>query len=72
MLAKNPNDRYDADSLLKEEYFRQELDGNMDEAKAGKGFLNVINSISAFTVGKSLRKSAMSYIIARKLYIANI
>ena len=62
MLAKNPNDRYDADSSLKEEYFRQELDGNMDEAKAGKGFLNVINSISAFTVGKSLRKSAMSYI----------
>ena len=44
----------------------------MFEAKAGKGFLNVINSISVFTVGKSLRKSAMSYIIARKLYIANI
>lgn len=71
MLAKNPNDRYDADSLLKEEYFHQEMDESMDEAKAGKGFLNVVNSISSFTVGKNLRKSAMSYIIARKLYNEN-
>ena len=71
MLAKNPNDRYDADSLLKEGYFHQEMDESMDEAKAGKGFLNVVNSISSFTVGKNLRKSAMSYIIARKLYNEN-
>ena len=71
MLAKNPNERYDADSLLKEEYFHQELDESMDEAKAGKGFLNVVNSISTLTVGKNLRKSAMSYIIARKLYNEN-
>ena len=75
MLAKNPNERYDADSLLKEEYFHQELDENMDEsmdeAKTGKGFLDVVNSISTLTVGKNLRKSAMSYIIARKLYNEN-
>jgi len=71
MLSKNPNERYDADTLLKEEYFHQELDESMDEAKAGKGFLNVVNSISTFTVGKNLRKSAMSYIIARKLYNEN-
>ena len=50
MLAKNPNERYDADALLKEEYFHHDLDESMDEAKAGKGFLNVVNSISAFTV----------------------
>ena len=63
MLAKNPNERYDADSLLKEDYFRQNLDESVDEEKAGKGFLNVVNSISTFTVGKNLRKSVMSYII---------
>ena len=71
MLAKNPNERYDADSLLKEDYFRQNLDESVDEEKAGKGFLNVVNSISTFTVGKNLRKSVMSYIIARKLYNEN-
>ena len=71
MLAKNPNERYDADTLLKEEYFHQDLDESGEEAKAGKGFLNVVNSISTFTVGKNLRKSAMSYIIARKLYNEN-
>ena len=71
MLAKNPNERYDADALLKEEYFHHEGDESMDEAKAGKGFLNVVNSISAFTVGKNLRRSVMSYIIARKLYNEN-
>ena len=43
----------------------------MDEAKTGKGFLDVVNSISTLTVGKNLRKSAMSYIIARKLYNEN-
>ena len=57
MLAKNPNERYDADSLLKEDYFRQNLDESVDEEKAGKGFLNVVNSISTFTVGKNLRYS---------------
>lgn len=71
MLAKNPNERYDADTLLKEEYFHQDLDESGVEEKSGKGFLNVVNSISTFTVGKNLRKSAMSYIIARKLYNEN-
>ena len=52
--------------------YPKELDEiKMDEAKAGKGFLNVVNSISTLTVGKNLRKSAMSYIIARKLYNEN-
>ena len=71
MLAKNPNERYDADTLLKEEYFHEDLDESVDEEKAGKGFLNVVNAISTFTIGKNLRKSAMSYIIARKLYNEN-
>ena len=71
MLARNPNERYDADDLLKEEYFHQDLNEGDSEQKAGKSFLNVVNSISTLTVGKNLRKSAMSYIIARKLYNEN-
>ena len=71
MLARNPNERSDADSLLKEDYFRQDLNEIDEDKKEGKNFLNVVNSISTFTVGKNLRKSAMSYIIARKLYNEN-
>ena len=71
MLTRNPNERYDADMLLKEQYFQQDLNESMDDEKAGKSFLNVVNSISTLAIGKNLRKSAMSYIIARKLYNEN-
>ena len=75
MLCKNPNDRYEADDLLKEEYFHidaNEGDGvSENEKQDDKEFFNVVNSICNFTVGKNLRKSVISYIIARKLYNEN-
>ena len=80
MLYKNPNERYDADELLKEEYFhidQNEEGGEEEEGKKvnnnkdDKEFFHVINSMCNFTVGKNLRKSVISYIIARKLYKEN-
>ena len=75
MLCKNPNDRYEADDLLKEEYFHidaNEGDGiSENEKQDDKEFFNVVNSICNFTVGKNLRKSVISYIIVRKLYNEN-
>ena len=73
MLNKNPNERYEADDLLKEEYFHVENEGEpgSEEPKEDKEFFNVINSMCHLTVGKNLRKSVMSYIIARKLYKEN-
>jgi calcium-dependent protein kinase len=72
MLNKNPNERYEADDLLKEEYFH-DTDAELvsEEPKDDKEFLNVVNSMCTLTVGKNLRKSVMSYIIARKLYKEN-
>ena len=74
MLYKNPNDRFEADDLLKEEYFH--IEGNdgeqvSEEPKNDKDFFNVMHSMCNFTVGKNLRKSVISYIIARKLYKEN-
>ena len=75
MLYKNPNNRYEADDLLKEEYFQIETNeepGSEEEKKQKeKEFFKVVNSMCNFTVGKNLRKSVMSYIIARKLYNEN-
>ena len=70
MLCKNPNDRYEASDLLKEEYFQVEAEGEnvSEEPEKDKEFVNVINSMCNFAVGKTLRKSVISYIIARKLY----
>ena len=77
MLHKNPNDRYEADDLLKEEYFHMEGEEGEpgseenNEKKNDKEFFNVVNSMCNMTVGKNLRKSVISYIIARKLYKEN-
>ena len=72
MLNKNPNERYEADDLLKEEYFHDgDVEPGSEEAKDDKEFLNVVNSMCTFTKGKNLRKSVMSYIVARKLYKEN-
>ena len=75
MLYKNPNDRYEADDILKEEYFQidaNEEQGSEDNKKEkDKEFFNVVNSMCNFAGGKNLRKSVMSYIIARKLYKEN-
>ena len=77
MLHKNPNDRYEADDLLKEEYFHVEGEEGEpgseenNEKKNDKEFFNVVNSMCNITVGKNLRKSVISYIIARKLYKEN-
>lgn len=80
MLYKNPNERYEADELLKEEYFHQD-DQNEEEALSEEGknannnndkeFYNVVNAMCNFTIGKNLRKSIVSYIVARKLYKEN-
>ena len=80
MLYKNPNERYEADELLKEEYFHQD-DQNEEEPLSEEGknvnnnndkeFYNVVNAMCNFTVGKNLRKSIISYIVARKLYKEN-
>ena len=76
MLYKNPNERYEADDLLKEEYFQmdvneQETCAEDNKEDKDKDFFKVVNSMCNFTVGKNLRKSVMSYIIARKLYNEN-
>ena len=73
MLNKNPNERYEADDLLKEEYFHVENEGELgsEEQQEEKEFFKVINSMCYLTVGKNLRKSVISYIIARKLYKEN-
>ena len=75
MLYKNPNDRYEADDLLKEEYFQvdanEEPVSEENKKEKDKEFFNVVNSVCNFAVGKNLRKSVMSYIIARKLYKEN-
>ena len=76
MLYKNPNERYEADDLLKEEYFQmdvneQETCAEDNKEDKDKDFFKVVNSMCSFTVGKNLRKSVMSYIIARKLYNEN-
>ena len=74
MLNKNPNERYEADDLLKEEYFQMEQNEGepaSEELKNEKEFFNVVNSMCNLTVGKNLRKSVISYIIARKLYKEN-
>ena len=74
MLNKNPNERYEADDLLKEEYFNMEQNEGepaSEELKNEKEFFNVVNSMCNLTVGKNLRKSVISYIIARKLYKEN-
>ena len=75
MLYKNPNDRYEADDLLKEEYFHLDAnDGDLvseNEKNNDKEFFNVVNSMCTFTKGKNLKKSVISYIIARKLYKEN-
>ena len=80
MLYKNPNERYDADELLKEEYFHvdqneeggEEEEGKKVENTDDKTFFHVINSMCNFTIGKNLRRSVISYIIARKLYKENV
>ena len=72
MLNKNPNERYEADDLLKEEYFHDtDAEPGSEEPKDEKEFLDVVNSMCTFTMGTNLRKSVMSYIIARKLYKEN-
>ena len=74
MLYKNPNERYEADDLLKEEYFHVESNEGeqaSEEPRNSKEFFHVVNSMCNFTVGKNLRKSVISYIIARKLYNEN-
>ena len=74
MLYRNPNDRFEADDLLKEEYFHVETnDGEQlsEEPKNDKEFFNVVNNMCDFTIGKNLRRSVISYIIARKLYKEN-
>ena len=78
MLYKNPNDRFEADDILKEDYFHmegEEGEPGSEEAnnnnKNDKEFFNVVNSMCTFAVGKNLRKSVMSYIIARKLFKEN-
>ena len=74
MLNKNPNERYEAEDLLKDEYFSGESgeeEAVSEEAKNDKEFFNVVNSMCSLTIGKNLRKSAISYIIARKLYKEN-
>ena len=73
MLHKNPNDRTEADDVLKEDYFQAEEEGEagQEKQKNDKEFFKVVNSVCNFTIGKNLRKSVTSYIIGRKIYTEN-
>ena len=77
MLSKNPNERWEAEEILKLPYFQEEQNEQVEQKEEEKKesqnkiFFNVINNMRKFTVGKNLRKSIVSYIVARKLYNEN-
>ncbi len=80
MLCVNPNDRSEALSLLKDDYFQvndEELEKGLffkfKSAEMKKDYENVsiMNQIAKFNVGTNLRRSILSYIVSKKLYDEN-
>ena len=67
MLAKNPNERYDADTLLKEEYFHQDLDESGEEAKAGTRKLYNENDQKLRVIFEALDSDHNGYIEKKEL-----
>ena len=80
MLCVNPNDRSEALSLLKDDYFQvndEELEKGLffkfKSAEMKKDYENVsiMNQIAKFSIGSNLRRSILSYMVSKKLYDEN-
>lgn len=89
MLAQNPNERYEAEELLKDEYFQVEpnelisqfglepgsVSGNPNKVEVNneevEDTYHALNNINNFVCTTNLKRSVISYIISRKLYLEN-
>ena len=74
MLNNDPNLRYDANALLKDEYFEVEIDELEREKNENEEFnelVSVMNQICKYSIGNNFRRSILSFIANRKLYEEN-
>ena len=80
MLCINPNDRSEALSLLKDDYFQvndEELEKGLFFKFQSSGMkkdyenVSIMNQIAKFSIGTNLRRSILSYIVSKKLYDEN-
>ena len=81
MLNNDPNLRYDANSLLKDEYFevdveelgveKEEEENEENKNKEMFELVSVMNQISHYSIGNNFRRSVLSFIASRKLYEEN-
>ena len=74
MLNNDPNLRYDANALLKDEYFEVEIDELEKEENENKELsemVSVMNQICKYSIGNNFRRSILSFIATRKLYEEN-
>ena len=74
MLNNDPNLRYDANALLKDEYFEVEIDELEKEENENKELselVSVMNQICKYSIGNNFRRSVLSFIATRKLYEEN-
>ena len=74
MLNNDPNLRYDANALLKDEYFEVEIDElerEENENKELSELVSVMNEICKYSIGNNFRRSILSFIATRKLYEEN-
>ena len=74
MLNNDPNLRYDANALLKDEYFEVEIDElgkEENENKELSEMVSVMNQICKHSIGNNFRRSILSFIANRKLYEEN-
>ena len=74
MLNNDPNLRYDANALLKDEYFEVEIDElerEENENKELSELVSVMNEICKYSIGNNFRRSILSFIANRKMYEEN-
>ena len=74
MLNNDPNLRYDANALLKDEYFEVEIDELEKEENENKELsemVSVMNQICKHSIGNNFRRSILSFIANKKLYEEN-